>query len=415
MNVLLVLFVYNQTVTLCIDRAAATLLKHPVALLVGLCVIATNSAAQFSESVYTVNTTSNVKYGEGELSSGPNLDLLLDVYVPAESLNDYRPVVLLVHGGGWISGDKAGGVWPGHANYFGSRGFVVFSTNYRMTGDNPPTAPQFWFDLTIGRVGFSAAQVDASYAAMVDTASAVRFIRANASTYGVNPNRIFGMGGSAGARNVLHTGLDDPSLFLSTLPINSLGESSSLQLVLDFWGAMINPSEIEATDPPVLIVHGTEDAIVPFAEGEQLDAALTSAGVPHDYIPLPGEGHSVWDVIVSGQTLQELSLDFLITNGDIAFDPDNVFVDFGVTSGAGSSVSPFETLSAGTKAANPGATLLLRSGSSPETFTGTAKLDKPMTLTNSTPGAGAVRLGVSGSRSTAFSNKTGFVSRDARN
>ncbi|MFP6583273.1 MAG: alpha/beta hydrolase [Candidatus Hydrogenedentota bacterium] len=371
------------------------------------------SHAQFNAASYTVTTTSNVKYGEGELDGAPNLDLLLDIYTPTESTNSYRPCLLVVHGGSWIGGSKTSGNLATTADYFAQCGFVAASINYRKIGDGPPNAPQSWYDTVVPQ-GLSAAQAHASYAAMVDTASAVRFLRANAKTYGINPDRIFGFGSSAGAFNVLHAGLDDPSFFASPLSINNLGESSALQLVIDFWGGMLRLGEITAADPSVLIVHGTADGTVPYIAATALDSVLTNAGVPHDFVSLQSAGHSPWSELVNGKTLREVTHEFTLDNGDVNFDPDDVYVTFGAEPGAGSSGSPFHLLYGAVSAANSGSTIRLRSGDSGETFSGNGKIDNPVTLINNTPGSGPVTVGLTQDEAPDEARKQGFITRNPR-
>ena len=86
------------------------------------------------------------------------------------------PAVLAIHGGSWVRGDKASTDWRGVCLWLASAGFVAYSVNYRLAPDAPYPA------------------------AIEDVARAVEWIRepANATTYGIDPNRIGAFGGSAG-------------------------------------------------------------------------------------------------------------------------------------------------------------------------------------------------------------------------
>ena len=80
-------------------------------------------------------------------------------------------------------------------NYFAQRGFVVFSMDYRLLFDYPP-APE---DFNVSDVfPIKGAISQAVHAAMVDVKAAVRYIRANAEEYGVDPDKIAVLGESAG-------------------------------------------------------------------------------------------------------------------------------------------------------------------------------------------------------------------------
>ncbi len=232
----------------------------------------TSAAAQYDQPIYTVERMNNVKYGEGLLASGESMDLLLDVYMPVESTGRMRPAIIKVHGGGWTGGNRRVQNSVPFCTFYAERGFVAFSISYRLAGNNPPPAPESWAALWAGA---DIPEVDASFAGAQDTATAVRYVRANAELYGVDPSIIIGAGGSAGAFNVLHVGLDDEDRFQSTLPINNPEQSSRLSAVLDHWGGHLDLASIDSNDPPVAIFHGTRDGVVPFFFAEILAGALT--------------------------------------------------------------------------------------------------------------------------------------------
>jgi len=272
----------------------------------------------FEDATFAVAVESDIKYGEGETRSGPNVDLLMDIYSPIAPDDLPRPAMLIVHGGAWIIGDKTNPSQIALADFYASRGFVVFAINYRMVGNDPVDAPQWWVSIVSGFLNEPTQR--ASYAGVVDAATAVRFIRANAAAYGVSPDHVFAEGSSAGAFNIVHLGLDEQDLYASTLPVNNLEQSDSLQLVVDRWGGSFRRATIDATDPPVLILHGTEDTTVPFVLGQLLDQSLTDAAVPHQFVPLDGWGHSAWAATVDGQTLDEIALEFIAMHGNVTLE-----------------------------------------------------------------------------------------------
>jgi acetyl esterase/lipase len=157
----------------------------------------------------------------------------------------------------------------------------------------------------------------------------VRWLYANAATYQINTDYVTAMGGSAGAYLAIVLGVTDPEDFRDEVPASvdptlattHLDQPSRVRTVIDHWGglahlrileALDGRSRFDASDAPVSIVHGTADATVPFTEAEALRDAYLSTGVPFAFHPLEGRGHSPWDAIVDGMTLEELAMAFVI-------------------------------------------------------------------------------------------------------
>jgi len=138
-------------------------------------------------TTYEVNITENITYAEG-LShngwNGPNTSvfpLLMDSYVPDNDLQN-RPLLMLIHGGGFSGGSKQQEVLVDMANYYASRGFVVFSIDYRLRYDRG-TIPQEWIDATTNVDPEKLGQLLAMYPAHRDAKAALRWIIANADNY----------------------------------------------------------------------------------------------------------------------------------------------------------------------------------------------------------------------------------------
>lgn len=138
----------------------------------------------------------------------------------------------------------------------------------------------------------------------LDAKNAVRFLRAHAAEYGLDPDRIAVMGGSMGGYYALLVGFTaGQPQFEPTEPYP--GVSSAVRAVVDFYAPMGPPLRritdfVTAEGPPVLVLHGEEDKTVPAGESQKLVATLTARGVPHEFILLPGVGHSfrlttTWD------------------------------------------------------------------------------------------------------------------------
>jgi acetyl esterase/lipase len=270
----------------------------------------------YDEPVYGVDVILDVVYGKGvvrDLENQPRTlmkDLLLDAYLPADCPNDAKPVLLLVHGGGFRGGDKRAEPFRVLGRSFAARGFACFSIDYRLYGDNPPVPREYE---TYG-------SRRAAHAAFVDTKRAVRWVRAHKEEYGLDPDRIAALGGSAGAVSVLAVGLSDPEDFMAdgpddpAIPLNHPEESSQVQAVVSCWGTSRPvPGEFDANDPPIMVFHGTHDQNpnTSFTEAERIRDKCAEAGIPCMFYGLEGQGHGAWRATYDGKELPELVRGFL--------------------------------------------------------------------------------------------------------
>src|SRR3989344_2459740 len=164
-----------------------------------------------------VETTKNLRYGTNDR-------LQLDLYQPAGDTLAQRPVVILIHGGGFVAGSKEG--VAAEAEEFAKLGYVALAINYRLTGAgngfaiNDPQLPN--------------AVRDAQH----DAQAAVRWVRKNAAQYRLDPNRI-GVGGySAGAMTSLYLDFNHSDVGNSGNP----GFSANVNAVFSMAGAVL-PTE----------------------------------------------------------------------------------------------------------------------------------------------------------------------------
>lgn len=227
----------------------------------------------------------------------------LDLYLP-EKAEGVLPVVVWVHGGAWQGGSKEG--CP--AVFMVPRGYAVASINYRLSQHAP-----------------FPAQIE-------DCKAAIRWLRANAKKYHLDPNKIGAWGASAGGHLVALLGTAPDVKELEGSGGNS-EYSSNVQAVCDWFGptdflrmdiqagalgkmkhdaptspesrliggaiqenrdkvARANPiTYVSKDDSPFLMMHGDQDPLVPIGQSELLAEALKKAGVEVAFKRLEGAGH----------------------------------------------------------------------------------------------------------------------------
>ncbi len=243
-------------------------------------------------------------------------DLLLDVYRPPQR-HTPRPAVITIHGGAFVSGSRTDAGVVDAARHLTQAGYVVCSIDYRLVD---PTALQLAWP-----------------APLDDVQRAVRWVRAHALTYGIDPQRLGAYGVSAGAGLAAHLGLretrdtSDPALAAYSSRVNCVvdvagptdgtlpwSDPSAIALgVAVFGGTFAEVPDVyrdasplfhvDVAAAPFLIVHGTQDTIVPVAQARRLVAALHEVGVEVTYIEFPEAGHDVF----AWERIGPLALDFL--------------------------------------------------------------------------------------------------------
>jgi len=228
------------------------------------------------EVFVSVDVTSDIAYGQSLDEFGVLQTLFLDLYEPSGDTETSRPVVIVVHGGGFTSGSKSGDNFVAYATQMAERGFVSASIDYRLRQEPLTQAEQF------------AAAIDAKH----DAQAAVRWFRANAATYNINADQISMAGSSAGAVTSLAVGYtsDDPG------DSGNPGYPSDISAVIDVAGTLGGEADglMEPGEPPLMIVHGTNDSTVPYSGATELVAAAEADGIPYELHTYVGEGHGVF-------------------------------------------------------------------------------------------------------------------------
>jgi PKD repeat protein/acetyl esterase/lipase len=273
-----------------------------------------NSGRYYSEVFSNTQSTGNIQFGAADpYGILNNQNLFLDIVAPVGDTLAKRPLVLHQFGGGFLIGWRTEPVIPQMAEMYAKRGFVFATIDYRL-GFNPLN-------------GQSAER--AVYRAGQDLRAALRFLVDNADLYGIDTSAIFLTGTSAGCLAAfVSTYMNEsdrvniPSTYGILFEPEDLGcvncsgnnnfnnQEPRVHGIVNNWGAMLDTSYIDiATDPadnvPVISFHGTNDAIVPYVEGNPfslpifpyvqgsylIHQRLDNLGIKNKLFPLQGLGH----------------------------------------------------------------------------------------------------------------------------
>ncbi len=333
--------------------------KLPIALVaVAAFATAANADVRYKDRMFEVDTTKNVVYATGvpQLSARHNLmaivqdifkqnisfyanetdeslvDLKMDIYSPKNDGEKKRAAVIVAHGGSFVAGakDDTDQKSVAYCGSLAARGFVAASIGYRLgvtvQGDftDPVTlaknAAVFvgggmdvekaiplalfsdinsnYYDLSIEADDYARAV----YRGVQDINAAVRYLRANAETYGIDPERIYVLGNSAGAilaiENIYtsketdfppesyQAGLNRPALG----GLNDYGVGNTLDAhangAVALWGAIHNPAILKYNKTPIFLAHGDADGTVLFKEGQPMKNFSAGSLLPDEYAGL---------------------------------------------------------------------------------------------------------------------------------
>ncbi|MEL6255793.1 MAG: alpha/beta hydrolase [Bacteroidota bacterium] len=292
-------------------------------------------------ATYNVLVEKDIVYGEGlshetiNSATTTSFPLKLDIYLPDNEVKS-RPAFLFIHGGGFTGGSKEQAQIIDWANFYASRGWVFISVDYRLR-DDKGTIPQEWLDYSSNLLNEQVSQFLAIYPAQRDAKAALRWLMANADMYNINTDYLTVGGGSAGAITAITAGISDAEDFRDEISLSqdpslsstNLDQTYQVKTIVDLWGsavalesheAIFGSQQFDANDPPLFIVHGTEDPTVPFSAAEDLKAIYESNGIPLAYYPIQGGGHGVWGARVENKTLEELAFDFIVAQQDLTVE-----------------------------------------------------------------------------------------------
>ena len=244
----------------------------------------------------------------------------LDAWQPTNTTDGPFPVVISVHGGGFVGGDPTEN--PPNA-YFAQRGFVAFGVQYRLASDKGlyPAALRRWTPKTTVPAASWTPWIWQMYPAVRDIKAALRWVHANAARYNADPSSITLQGGSAGATAAIELALTggadqafagDYTAELGsgedrTLVSTNLDQRATVNGLISYWGGIFAEDAMFAQDGvhrwskssvPTVAFHGTDDTTVSPQTGDVLCGNLTALGVACHKVSLPGEKHACWNARV---------------------------------------------------------------------------------------------------------------------
>jgi acetyl esterase/lipase len=227
-----------------------------------------------------------------------DVQLRLWVYSPdGHKPGDRRAAIVLFFGGGWRNGSPK--QFEPHCKYLASRGMVAMAADYRVSSRHDVKARD----------------------CVADAKSAVRWIRQNAASLGIDPERIAAGGGSAGGHLAACTGvvpgfdestedartssvpgalvLFNPAVVLAPVdgqpPLNP-DRVNDIRERMGVEPMQLSPyHHVKTGAPPTIIFHGRDDSTVPYRSAEQFTAAMEKAGARCKLLGYEGQGHGFFN------------------------------------------------------------------------------------------------------------------------
>lgn len=225
-----------------------------------------------------------------EYARPAGVPLLMDAHIPAGP--GPFTAAIIVHGGGWVRGDRRTEVAP-LFEPLQQASIATFSIDYRLSSD-------------LSQFGV----------AIDDVRDAIHFVKSHAAEYRIDPDRIALIGESAGGQLAAMAALDvkdgtsvkavvalyapmdlvelaKDSDFVPQQLRNSIRGTPFEPIILARLGQLSPIDNVRPGAPPFLLIHGTEDALVPFAQSSAMCDRLKASGDACEVYPVAGGGHGI--------------------------------------------------------------------------------------------------------------------------
>lgn len=234
-----------------------------------------------------------------DVSYGTDPKQKMDIYLPAGRRADSTKILVLIHGGGWIGGDKSD--FNTNIDTLKARlpDYGIFNINYRLSTGVTNTFPT----------------------QETDVQTAIRFIYGNAANqYQVNPQKFVLMGASAGGHLAMLQGFKDSIPVKPKAIVSFFGPSDLLDMYFNPVGGnpLLSAGLAQAVgktpiqdpaiylssspmyfinggSPPTILLHGGLDPLVNPSQSLNVNLALTALNIPSQYVFYPTGGHGDWN------------------------------------------------------------------------------------------------------------------------
>lgn len=283
-------------------------------LLAGFCTLKLTAqnpgcdGTRYLDNVFPSVKKTTVNYAPTLNHTGQPFNLSMDVYEPEGDNLSARPVVILAHGGSFLFGDKS--MMQPWCELLAKKGYVAVSIQYRL------------FPFIILGIPDSTDIFDTAIKATGDMKAAVRYFREDAATanlFRADASNIFIGGYSAGAVAAMHTAYLDaddqvPAFLQSSITDNGGLEGisgtasnktypSGSKAVVNMSGGLYRSFWVDGSESPLVSIHGTADATVPYTYGLAANIAYlegsslvhvqaASEGLWNNLLTVPGAGHT---------------------------------------------------------------------------------------------------------------------------
>jgi acetyl esterase len=228
-------------------------------------------------------------YAQVNLVSGPqqyiytqrdSINLKAYIFSPEQQyLKESRPAIVIFHGGGWFIGEPS---WAfGRAQHFAKLGFIAIAAQYRLSNQKDITPLE----------------------AMADSREVIKWMRLNADSLHIDPDKIVAYGWSAGAHLAASAAIFNDTLStVNSIPNALVLVSPAVSLTNDSWvkRLLLNRAEVNSVSPdenvreglpPTIILQGRDDTVTPLAGVQQFTTRMLAAGNRCELIIYDGVGH----------------------------------------------------------------------------------------------------------------------------
>jgi acetyl esterase/lipase len=237
-------------------------------------------------------TILNVAYGTDRLQN-------MDVFLPPNRTIASTKLIIIIHGGGWNSGDKTETLYTRFIDTLKKRlpGYAIFNINYRLSNgivnlfptqeNDVKAALQFIFSKSSEYI------ISDKYVLMGASAGAhLAMLQAYKYNVPVKPRAIVSFFGPGDLTDMYNNPVNGVQ-YISQVLAQTIGKTPLQDSVLYYNSSPIN--FISAAASPTILLHGGADALVSPYQSENLKNKLTANGVINQYVFYPGKGHGDWD------------------------------------------------------------------------------------------------------------------------